>query len=129
MAAELRLAVAHAPEADDRDVETRGTELHVLHCAPLARRALTGTLPSTAAPVAAVREIAAYARPPWGLRCAAGGASSTSETATCSGFADGVFTMTEGFMNVPGFQVPFEDERGNAEFPVGSFLVPGDRRC
>src|SRR3954468_12699165 len=35
--------------------------------------------------------------------------------------------MAEGFMNVPGFQVPFEDERGNAEFPVGSFLVPGEQ--
>ena len=43
------------------------------------------------------------------------------------GFADGVFTMTEGFMNVPGFQEPFEDEHGNAEFPVGSFLVPGEQ--
>jgi glyoxylase-like metal-dependent hydrolase (beta-lactamase superfamily II) len=42
------------------------------------------------------------------------------------GVADGVFTMTEGFMNVPGFHRQFEDERGNAELPVGSFVVPGE---
>ena len=42
------------------------------------------------------------------------------------GLADGIFTLTDGFMNVPGFQRQFEDEDGNAELPVGSFLVPGD---
>jgi glyoxylase-like metal-dependent hydrolase (beta-lactamase superfamily II) len=42
------------------------------------------------------------------------------------GVADGIFTMTDGFMNVPGFQRPFEDTQGNAEFPIGSFVVPGD---
>jgi glyoxylase-like metal-dependent hydrolase (beta-lactamase superfamily II) len=42
------------------------------------------------------------------------------------GLADGVFTLTDGFMNVPGFQRQFEDENGDAELPVGSFLVPGD---
>jgi glyoxylase-like metal-dependent hydrolase (beta-lactamase superfamily II) len=43
------------------------------------------------------------------------------------GLADGVFTMTEGFMSVPGFQRPYEDELGNAQFPVGSFVVPGEQ--
>jgi glyoxylase-like metal-dependent hydrolase (beta-lactamase superfamily II) len=43
------------------------------------------------------------------------------------GVADGVFVMTEGFMNVPGYQHRFEDEQGVAELPVGSFVVPGER--
>ena len=41
------------------------------------------------------------------------------------GIADGTFTMADDFMNVPGFKRQFEDEHGNAEFPVGSFVVPG----
>jgi len=41
--------------------------------------------------------------------------------------ADGVFTMTEGFMNVPGFQRQFEDATGAANLPIGSFLVEGER--
>jgi glyoxylase-like metal-dependent hydrolase (beta-lactamase superfamily II) len=43
------------------------------------------------------------------------------------GMADGVFTMTEGFMNVPGFQHQFEDASGRADLPVASFVVPGDQ--
>jgi glyoxylase-like metal-dependent hydrolase (beta-lactamase superfamily II) len=43
------------------------------------------------------------------------------------GVADGVFTMTEGFMSVPGYQHRFDDDTGRADLPVGSFVVEGDR--
>ncbi|MFI5053454.1 MAG: MBL fold metallo-hydrolase [Acidimicrobiia bacterium] len=43
------------------------------------------------------------------------------------GVCDGTFTMSEGFMNVPGYQHQFEDERGLAELPVASFLVRGEQ--
>ena len=42
------------------------------------------------------------------------------------GVADGVFTMTEGFMSVPGYQHQLADASGEANLPVGSFVVPGD---
>ena len=42
------------------------------------------------------------------------------------GLSDGAFTMTEGFMNRPGFQEQLADERGVAELPVACFLVPGE---
>jgi glyoxylase-like metal-dependent hydrolase (beta-lactamase superfamily II) len=41
--------------------------------------------------------------------------------------SDGVFTMLEGFMNVPGYQRQFEDETGTADLPIGSFVIRGDR--
>ena len=43
------------------------------------------------------------------------------------GIADGVFTMTEGFMSVPGYQHHFDDATGRANLPVGCFVVEGDR--
>ena len=43
------------------------------------------------------------------------------------GIADGMFTMTEGFMSVPGYQHHFDDATGSANLPVGSFVVEGDR--
>jgi glyoxylase-like metal-dependent hydrolase (beta-lactamase superfamily II) len=46
---------------------------------------------------------------------------------TVHGVSDGVFTMREGFMNVPGFQRAYEDDEGVAAFPIASFLVPGER--
>jgi len=41
--------------------------------------------------------------------------------------ADGVFTMTDDFMSVPGYQHRFDDATGRANLPVGCFLVEGDR--
>lgn len=41
--------------------------------------------------------------------------------------SDGVFTMTEGFMNVAGYQHRFEDENGVAALPIASFVVRGDQ--
>jgi glyoxylase-like metal-dependent hydrolase (beta-lactamase superfamily II) len=46
---------------------------------------------------------------------------------TVLGVSDGSFTMTEGFMNVPGFQHQFDDENGMAALPIASFVVPGDQ--
>src|SRR5262245_10428121 len=43
------------------------------------------------------------------------------------GVADGIFTMTEGFMNVPGIQRQFENDEGRADLPVGSFVVDGEQ--
>lgn len=43
------------------------------------------------------------------------------------GIADGVFTMTDDFMSVPGYQHRFDDATGRANLPVGCFLVEGDR--
>jgi glyoxylase-like metal-dependent hydrolase (beta-lactamase superfamily II) len=43
------------------------------------------------------------------------------------GVADGVFTMSDGFMSVPGYQHRFDDATGCANLPVGSFVVGGDR--
>jgi glyoxylase-like metal-dependent hydrolase (beta-lactamase superfamily II) len=43
------------------------------------------------------------------------------------GLADGVFTMTEDFMSVPGYQDRFDDATGRANLPVGCFVVEGDR--
>jgi glyoxylase-like metal-dependent hydrolase (beta-lactamase superfamily II) len=41
--------------------------------------------------------------------------------------SDGIFTMLEGFMNVPGYQRELEDETGAAALPIGSFLVRGEQ--
>jgi glyoxylase-like metal-dependent hydrolase (beta-lactamase superfamily II) len=41
--------------------------------------------------------------------------------------SDGIFTMPEGFMNIPGYQRELEDETGTAALPIGSFLVRGDQ--
>jgi glyoxylase-like metal-dependent hydrolase (beta-lactamase superfamily II) len=46
---------------------------------------------------------------------------------TVHAVSDGVFRMSEGFMNVPGFQRAFEDDEGVAAFPIASFVVPGDQ--
>ncbi|HEX5587029.1 MAG TPA: MBL fold metallo-hydrolase [Acidimicrobiia bacterium] len=43
------------------------------------------------------------------------------------GVADGVFTMNDDFMNVPGYNRQFEDASGRAQLPVGSFVVEGDQ--
>jgi glyoxylase-like metal-dependent hydrolase (beta-lactamase superfamily II) len=43
------------------------------------------------------------------------------------GVADGVFTMTDDFMSVPGYPHRFDDATGHANLPVGSFVVHGDR--
>jgi glyoxylase-like metal-dependent hydrolase (beta-lactamase superfamily II) len=43
------------------------------------------------------------------------------------GVADGVFTMTDDFMSVPGYRHNFDDDTGRANLPVGSFVVEGDR--
>src|SRR5262245_5109940 len=42
------------------------------------------------------------------------------------GVADCVFTMWDGFLNVPGYQQQFADETGAANLPIGSFVVEGD---
>jgi glyoxylase-like metal-dependent hydrolase (beta-lactamase superfamily II) len=42
------------------------------------------------------------------------------------GISDGVFTMANDFMNVPGYQHRFDDATGRANLPVGSFVVEGD---
>jgi len=41
--------------------------------------------------------------------------------------SDGVFTMREGFMNVPGYHHQFEDATGVAALPIASFVLRGDR--
>jgi glyoxylase-like metal-dependent hydrolase (beta-lactamase superfamily II) len=43
------------------------------------------------------------------------------------GVADGVFTMTDDFMSIPGYQDRFADDTGQAHLPVGSFVVEGDQ--
>jgi glyoxylase-like metal-dependent hydrolase (beta-lactamase superfamily II) len=43
------------------------------------------------------------------------------------GVADGVFTMADDFMSVPGYQHRFDDATGRANLPVGSFVVEGER--
>jgi glyoxylase-like metal-dependent hydrolase (beta-lactamase superfamily II) len=43
------------------------------------------------------------------------------------GVADGVFTMSDDFMSVPGYQHRFDDATGHANLPVGSFVIRGDR--
>src|SRR5262245_31545788 len=43
------------------------------------------------------------------------------------GVADGIFTMSDDFMSVPGYQHHFDGETGRAELPVGSFVIEGDR--
>jgi glyoxylase-like metal-dependent hydrolase (beta-lactamase superfamily II) len=43
------------------------------------------------------------------------------------GVADGVFTMADDFMSVPGYQHRFDDATGRANLPVGSFVVEGDQ--
>ena len=80
MTTELGLAVAHAPEADHRHVEARGSELGVLHGAPLTRTVRARPLRAGVGP-----RDRSVGSPPWRVRCAGGGASSTSETAACSG--------------------------------------------
>ena len=57
--------------------------------------------------------------PRWRTKFAAGGR-------TVLGVSDGSFIMTEGFMNVPGYQAQFEDGGGEAALPIASFVVPGD---
>jgi glyoxylase-like metal-dependent hydrolase (beta-lactamase superfamily II) len=42
------------------------------------------------------------------------------------GLSDGVFVMSEGFMNRPGFHHQFDNNQGVAELPVAAFVVPGD---
>ncbi|HEY7107351.1 MAG TPA: MBL fold metallo-hydrolase [Acidimicrobiia bacterium] len=43
------------------------------------------------------------------------------------GVADGIFTMTDDFMSVPGYQHRFDDDTGRANLPVASFVVEGER--
>jgi len=43
------------------------------------------------------------------------------------GVADGVFTMSDDFMSVPGYQHRFDDATGRANLPVGSFVVEGEQ--
>src|SRR5262245_14055973 len=43
------------------------------------------------------------------------------------GVADGVFTMTEGFMSVPAYHHQLADASGQANLPVGSFVLQDDQ--